>query len=296
MTDFRNTKAELNKNGGAHALIFDIQRNSFVDGPGIRTTVFFKGCNLRCAWCHNPESQACRRELMFYKEKCIGCGKCREVCQSGQKSCTACGACAAVCPVSAREISGVEYTLSELIRECRKDVLFYEASGGGVSFSGGECMLHIDFLRDALMACRNLGIHTAVDTAGNLPWSYFEKIMPYTSLFLYDVKCMDDALHKRFCGVSNKLILENLGKLLSAGASVWIRIPVISGVNDTVECMTELVDFIKDYPKPARIELLPYHSMGEGKYSAIGLTSPSFSAPTDERMSALREVFGAYRE
>ena len=120
MTDFRNTKAELNKNGGARALIFDIQRNSFVDGPGIRTTVFFKGCNLRCAWCHNPESQACRRELMFYKEKCIGCGKCREVCQSGQKSCTACGACAAVCPVSAREISGVEYTLSELIRECRK--------------------------------------------------------------------------------------------------------------------------------------------------------------------------------
>ena len=197
------------------ANIFDIQRNSFVDGPGIRTTVFFKGCNLHCTWCHNPESQSAKPEMMFYKNKCTGCGKCREKCPNALEKCELCGKCTIYCPHDAREICGKEYTVDEVLKEILKDKTFYDNSGGGVTFSGGECMLQIDFLEEILKECKKNGIHTAVDTAGHVPFEFFERIIPYTDLFLYDVKCFDSDKHRQYTGVENQLILKNLKRLLA---------------------------------------------------------------------------------
>ena len=161
------------------ANIFDIERNSYVDGPGIRTTVFFKGCNLRCKWCHNPESQSFEKEILFYQHKCTGCGRCKNVTAESTDF---------LCFNDAKEICGKEYTIAEVLSEVMKDRAFYEASGGGVTFSGGECMLQIDFLVEILKKSKENGLHTAIDTAGNIPFERFEKIMPYTDMFLYDLK------------------------------------------------------------------------------------------------------------
>ena len=195
------------------ATVFDIERNSYVDGPGIRTAVFFKGCNLRCAWCHNPESQSPKPQMMFYKNKCMGCGKCREKCPNNLESCDLCGKCSLFCPQDARDICGKEYTVDEVLKEVLKDKAFYETSGGGVTFSGGECMLQIEFLTKILKACKENGIHTAVDTAGHVPYERFEQILPYTDLFLYDVKCFDSDKHRQYTGLENQLILKNLKRI-----------------------------------------------------------------------------------
>ena len=273
------------------ATIFDIERNSYVDGPGIRTTVFFKGCNLRCAWCHNPESQSPKPQMMFYKNKCTGCGKCKEKCPNHLESCELCGKCTLYCPHDAREICGKEYTVDEVMREILKDKAFYDHSGGGVTFSGGECMLQIDFLEEILKTCKENGIHTAVDTAGHVPYEYFERILPYTNLFLYDVKCYDSEKHKKYTGVRNELILENLKKLLATGKSVWVRIPIIPTVNDTVEESQRIKAYISSCGKPEKIELLPYHAMGEHKYAAINRESHMFPIPSKETMEDLNKIF-----
>lgn len=272
------------------SIIFDIERNSFVDGPGIRTTVFFKGCNLKCAWCHNPESQDFKSQMMFYKDKCIGCGKCKEICPTPD-NCTLCGKCTVYCPIEARQVCGKEYTVEEIFKEVVKDKAFYNNSGGGVTFSGGECMLQVDFLFEILKKCKENGIHTAVDTAGNIPFESFEKIIPYTDLFLYDIKLFDKEKHRKYIGVSNELIFENLKKLFKSNAKVWIRIPIIPNVNDTVEEMQNIKDYIQKYGKPEKIELLPYHALGENKYAAIGKNSQKFEIPDNEKISHLREVF-----
>ena len=213
------------------ANLFDIQRNSFVDGPGIRTTVFFKGCNLRCQWCHNPESQIMESQIMFYKDKCTGCGRCRDITVDNSDF---------VCFHDAKKICGKTYTVDELFNIIIKDKIFYETSGGGVTFSGGECLLQQDFLCEILEKCKAAGIHTAVDTAGHIHWNVFEKVLPYTDLFLYDMKAFDCNIHRKYTGVSNECILENLKKLFEAGANIWIRIPVIPGVNDTVKEMQKI--------------------------------------------------------
>ena len=273
------------------ATIFDIERNSFVDGPGIRTTVFFKGCNLKCAWCHNPESQDFKPQMMFYKDKCKGCGKCKEVCPYNLEKCDLCGKCTTYCPVDARKVCGKEYTVDEVFAEISKDKAFYENSGGGVTFSGGECMLQIDFLAEILKKCKENGIHTAVDTAGHIPYVSFEKILPYTDLFLYDIKIFDTQKHKKYIGVGNELILENLKKLLVAGKKIWIRIPIVTNVNDTIEEMQLIKDFLDKNGKPEKIELLPYHAMGENKYGAIGRDACIFKVPTVESIKILKSVF-----
>ena len=278
------------------ATIFDIQRASYVDGPGIRTTVFFKGCNLHCAWCHNPESQASDVQMLFYSDKCTDCGRCREKCPNATLSCTLCGRCTLFCPNEAREICGRQYTVDEALSIVMKDRTFYANSGGGVTFSGGECMLQIDFLETILRACRENGIHTAVDTAGCVRYEYFERILSVTDLFLYDVKCIDDALHQRYVGVSNELILSNLKRLLHAGANVWVRIPVIGGVNDNEDEMKRIRDFLDGCPTPLRIELLPYHAMGEHKYAALGKEVTRFSVPDEGQMATLRAVFSKGRD
>lgn len=258
-------------------LIFNIQRFCIHDGPGIRTTVFFKGCNLRCAWCHNPESQSPYKETMFYEEKCIGCGRCKSnsdfVCLSG-----------------ARELCGKEYTIDDVLAEVIKDKSFYENSGGGVTFSGGECMLQIDFLLELLKKCKENGIHTTVDTAGHIHWVDFEKIMPYTDLFLYDIKSMDTDAHKKYTGAGNELILDNLARLLKSNAEVCVRVPVIPSVNDTEEEMQKIRLFFEEHGYPESIELMPYHSMGEGKYEALGKSSVKFSVPEDEKIERLKRI------
>ena len=272
------------------ATIFDIQRTSFVDGPGIRTTVFFKGCNLRCAWCHNPESQRFEKQFMFYKDKCIGCGKCFEKCHNQLKNCDFCGQCEIYCPSEARKICGKEYTVEEVYEQIVQDVDFYKTSGGGVTFSGGECMLQLDFLKEILKLCHKNGIHTAVDTAGCVPYENFESILPYTDMFLYDVKLLDEEKHKKYVGASNKLILENLAKLLQTNVKIWVRIPLIGGVNDTVEEMTALRNFFELNGFPEKTELLPYHSMGENKALAIGINPQIFATPDKEKVAMLQNL------
>ena len=256
------------------AVIFDIERGSFVDGDGIRTTVFFKGCNLRCKWCHNPEGLIGNVEMLVYKDKCTGCQKCAEACPNSAKSCTLCSKCVYVCPNNARQIAGRKITENALLNEILKDKIYYEASGGGVTFSGGECMLQIDFLEEILKLCKQKGINTAVDTAGNVPYEYFERILPYTDTFLYDVKCISEDLHEKFTGASNKLILENLEKLIESGAGVTVRVPLIGGFNDGSELKK-----IKSYVSKLNlksIEYLEYHEMAENKYDALGLKFTKF--------------------
>ncbi len=270
--------------------IFDIQRSSFVDGPGLRTTVFFKGCNLHCMWCHNPESQKSFPEMMFYENKCTGCGKCKAICPNGMTSCTLCGRCALYCPHDARMISGKEMTVDEVLREVLKDKSFYEASGGGVTFSGGECMLQIDFLAELAKACKESDIHTAVDTAGDVPWEHFEKMLPYTDLFLYDVKLSDREKHKIYTGAYNDRILCNLRKLSGRGSDILVRIPVIGGVNDTAGDMQAIAAILKEC-KISEFELLPYHRMGENKFAALGRKAETFTVPTAEQLSRFRNLF-----
>ena len=271
--------------------LFDIQHFSIGNGPGIRTTAFFKGCNLSCAWCHNPESQSFKVQMMFHESKCTGCGKCREVCENNLKKCTLCGRCTSFCPSGAREICGKEYTVSEVFEELMRDSVFYKTSGGGVTFSGGECMLQIDFLEEILKECKKNGLHTAVDTAGNVSYGFFERILPHTDLFLYDVKCLESEKHKRYTGQGNELILENLKKLLKDGKHVWVRIPVIPSVNDTEDEMRGIKAFLDACGSPEKVELLPYHAIGEHKYGAIGKTVQKFSIPSEEKMEKLRKIF-----
>lgn len=245
--------------------IFDIQRFSIYDGGGIRTNVFFKGCNLRCLWCHNPESQNMKNELLFRKDKCIGCGKCGEICSNTfTEKCTACGKCVSVCPRNAREISGRTVSADEVVRTVMRDKEFYLTSGGGVTLSGGEPLLQPEFAAEILEKCKAEGIGTAIETAGNVPWSVFERVLPYLDIILFDIKCLDEEKHKKYTGVSNSLILENAEKLKKTGKRLIFRTPVIPGVNDGE------VKEIGKFCGGNEYEILAYHVTGCGKYNALG--------------------------
>jgi len=272
-------------------MLYDIAHGSFVDGPGVRTTVFFKGCNLKCSWCHNPESQSYAPQIIFYQNKCIGCMECQNVCPNHLKNCTLCGECTKYCPVSARKICGKVWTLDEVMKNILQDKMFFQISGGGVTFSGGECMLQIDFLESLLKRCRQEGIHTAVDTAGHVPWEYFEKILPYADMFLYDVKCYSPQLHKEGTGVSNERILNNLQKLSKCfHGDIIIRIPVIPGYNMDTEEMKKIADFLKSI-RHSKVELLGYHKLGENKYAAIAKELKQYAVPDAAEIKQLEELF-----
>ena len=272
------------------ATIFDIQRNSYVDGPGIRTTVFFKGCNLRCQWCHNPESWQMEPQMLFYKKRCTSCGKCISVCPEHGASCILCGRCTLLCSRDAREICGRTYSVEEVFRELVKDLQYYKTSGGGVTFSGGECMLQTEFLSELLRICKENGIHTAVDTAGNVPWESFQTILPWTDLFLYDVKCLTEEKHIAGTGVSNRLILDNLQKLSAEfTGDICIRIPVIPGFNETKEEMQKIAVFLQGIRHNV-VELLPYHRLGEHKYEALGMKAFEYPIPTEEMLQKYRYI------
>ena len=273
----------------ADPYISNIQRFSLDDGPGIRTTVFFKGCNLRCAWCHNPECIVPGPTLQWMAASCTACGRCVGSCPNGvhaldasgrhtldRSRCAACGACVNACPGNALKLLGTSYEPAALLRELLKDQKYYETSGGGATFSGGEPMLHPEYLAAILRLCREAGVSTAVDTAGYVPFSAFETVLPWTDLFLYDVKLRDSARHQAATGMPNGQILDNLGRLLSAGADVWIRTPVIPSYNDDLQELGGIAEFLAGLPGREHIrliQLLPYHNYGVGKYAAIGRES-----------------------
>lgn len=272
------------------AIIFDIERNSFVDGPGIRTTVFFKGCNLKCAWCHNPESQSVKRQMMFYKNKCTECGKCKEVCPNNLEECDFCGKCTLFCSNDAREICGKEMTVDEVFKEVIKDKAFYENSGGGVTFSGGECMLQIDFLHKILKKCKEHCIHTAVDTCGFVLKKAFDKVIPYTDIFLYDIKAIDEDVHIKCTGQSNKIILENLKYLDNRDCKIEIRIPYVPECNSNQ--IEKIAEFLKPLKHITKVKVLPYHNYAGSKYEALNMKNTlSEILPTEDEIKSAEQLF-----
>lgn len=266
---------------GSSGFVFDIQRFSVHDGPGIRTLVFFKGCPLACTWCSNPESQRSTPELLFDTSKCLACGGCVETCPHGasrasgagaqydRERCAACGACADVCPAEARTVAGRRVTAEEVVAEVLRDAPFFANSGGGVTLGGGEPLAQADFAREILTQCRARGIHTAIETCGYVAWHAFEAILPLTDLFFYDLKHLDAEAHSAQTGGDVARILSNLARLASAGRSVTVRVPVVPGFNDTPENIGAIAEHvvrlgIRD------LHLLPYHRLGESKYRLLG--------------------------
>ncbi len=283
------------------AFITNIQKYSIHDGPGIRSTVFFKGCPLLCAWCHNPENQLFTPELVWLKQKCISCGICVQTCPEqaltlgpagitiDKQRCVLCGRCSEACPTNALEMLGKAYTIEEVLAELDKDRLFYDQSGGGVTLSGGEPLSQGEFVIDLLKACKARGYHTAVDTSGYVPQSMLAQALPYTDLFLYDIKALDPAKHQEYIGAPLGPVADNLRWLAGQGARIWLRIPVIPGVNDDAKEMAA----IRDLAKACHLQevyLLPYHNIAESKYQRLGLPYrlAGLANPKPEQMEALR--------
>ncbi len=288
-------------------LITDIQKYSIHDGEGIRTTVFFKGCPLSCIWCHNPETQSFSGQLLFQAERCTGCGSCIKGCSSKAISvidkiavteeghCIQCGACLDYCPQNIREISGTYYSPDELIYEIEKDKAFYEQSGGGITFSGGEVLAQdMDYLEEIMKRLYQKGYRINIDTCGHTPFANIKRILPYVNTFLYDIKIMDPVQHKKLTGVENSLILNNLRQLSREGAAIWIRIPVIGGVNDTIPHMEEIAGFLREESISLKqIHLLPYHNTGSSKYKRLNRAykGEHFRTPGKKELEDFGEVF-----
>ncbi len=272
-------------------VVFNIQKFSIHDGPGIRTTVFFKGCPLRCLWCHNPESQNPAPEMLVDASRCTHCGACEAVCPSPEK-CVFCGKCVVACPSGAREIAGREYTVDEVVRIVMQDEVFYRQSGGGATLSGGEPLVQIDFAEALLARLRGESIHTAVDTCGAVPFESLVRAARHTDLFLYDIKHMDDEKHKLFMGASNRLILENLRKLAAIHKNIHIRMPIIEGVNADMGHIERTIEFL-DGLGIERVSLLPYHDFAANKYAKLDRVyeGEKMGVPADEKMEQFRRAF-----
>ena len=270
-------------------IINDIQKMSMNDGPGYRTTIFFKGCTLNCEWCHNPEGKNHYPEIIPFVSNCTGCGDCLKVCPTGALSldketstpridrrlCTTCLQCVNVCQSDALVIWGKIMSVEQVMEEVLKDKLFYVNSQGGLTVSGGEPMSQPNFVQALFMAAKKENIHTALDTCGHAPWEHYEKVLPYTDLVLFDLKNMDKAKHRLYAGADNKLILANAKKIAALGSKIRIRIPVIPGSNDTKENWEKTAEFIKNLGKAVQgVDILPYHPFVGGKYKAFGMDYP----------------------
>ncbi|MCU0305526.1 MAG: glycyl-radical enzyme activating protein [Thermoanaerobaculales bacterium] len=290
--------------GHAHGVaVFNIQRCSVHDGPGIRTTVFLKGCPLRCDWCHNPESLDGEPEVAISGERCIACGACVDACpESGgvrpargpdwdDGTCRRCGACAEACPGEARELIGEPRAVAELVAELERDRPFFDASGGGVTFSGGEPLCHPSFLAACLEACRERGLHTAVDTSGFAPARVMREIARRADVLLYDLKHLDPEAHRRHTGVDNAVILDNLRELSAGGAELWIRFPLVPGFNDDPDHLDALAAFVGSLPGRHPVFVLPYHAAGADKWRRLGKPGPPVEhrPPTDAELAAVAE-------
>jgi pyruvate formate lyase activating enzyme len=286
-------------------MVFNIQKFSTGDGPGIRSTVFLKGCNLHCLWCHNPESVDSDPEIQFFANKCIGCGKCIDVCPVHAQRCGAnqrvfsrelcqkCGKCVDACSTGALALSGRIMSVDEIIGEVEKDRPFYITSKGGVTFSGGEPLLQKDFLKALLMESKRCGLHTAVDTAGNIPWETYEEVIPYVDLLLFDLKVFTAERHRQYTNTSNHRILANLKRIPLAKVETWIRVPVIPGVNDNITEMEQIATFVQALHGVQLVELLPFNPLGVGKYKSLGKNYKfeGCSPPANELMETLAASF-----
>lgn len=283
----------------AHGLIFDVMRFSLHDGPGIRTTVFFKGCPLDCWWCHNPEGLSSEPEVIYFADRCVRCGDCVAACPHhaihwdgrpvhDPALCQKAGACAAVCPADATQMLGRWMSVEQLLEEIAKDQVFFDDSGGGVTFSGGEPFLQPRFLEAALAACRARRIHTAVETCGVANQQALLRAARYVDLFLYDLKVIDPEKHQKYTGASNETILENLRALAAEHGHVIVRMPVIPGVNDDAQNAEDLWQFLQAARIP-RLDLLPYHHTGSDKYPRLNRTYrlEALKPPSAEQIQAL---------
>lgn len=291
-------------------LFFDIKRYSINDGPGIRITIFFKGCPLSCLWCHNPEGISVRKQKMYTKKKCIGCRTCVENCPADALSltpdgirmnntCTLCGKCADSCPPKAIEMSGTEYTTDYLVNEIEKETIFIDQSEGGVTFCGGEPLMHPDTLFELLQRCGEIGIHRAVDTTLFAKPEIVAKVMEETDLFLVDLKHMDSEKHRFYCGVPNTLILSNLRMITGAGKEMIIRIPLIEGVNADEENINRSAEFLSSLSWDNKVvHLLPYHDIGTGKHEKLGtIYNPGLlqmATPSIEVQERCVSIFHSY--
>jgi pyruvate formate lyase activating enzyme len=289
-------------------MIFDIKRYAINDGPGIRTAVFFKGCPLECWWCHNPEGQSGQPQMMFRSNRCKSSGACLQVCPRGAiswsngtitdwEACDNCGKCTEVCYAGARELVGRKVTVDQLLDEIRRDIPFYDQSGGGVTFTGGEPVYQKEFLGAALLACKQQQIHTAVDTSGYSSWETIKAILPLVDLFLYDIKHMDSNKHIKYTSFSNRQILYNLLKLSQTGAHIIVRIPLIPGINDDNENLDECASFLSKLPSLDGVALMPYHEIGIAKYQALGriYRLEKTKTPTKEQVTEVEEYLTSYR-
>lgn len=288
-------------------LVLNIQKCSLHDGDGIRTTVFFKGCPLECVWCHNPESQSYKKEILYNEEKCSSCGVCIEKCPNkaiykGQElieldkeKCKFCETCIDYCLNNARELAGKTYEIKELVKELVKDMAFYEESGGGVTLSGGEVMTqNIEYIKELVSILKQRGINIAIDTCGYSSFENYEKILPFVDTFLYDIKLIDNEKHKFFTKKSNELILDNLKMLSEKGANINIRIPLVEGVN--VDKDNEEINRIIEFIKPlniTKVNILPYHDIGKHKYKKLYMTykGEEFKRPSDEKLEEIKMLF-----
>ncbi|MPW26512.1 glycyl-radical enzyme activating protein [Alkalibaculum sp. M08DMB] len=299
--------------------VYDIQGFSIQDGPGIRTTVFLKGCPLSCPWCHSPESQAFGSQLSWMSMRCIGieqCGKCLNVCEKGaitpgevtkksgtdediqyvhinRKICDNCGSCTEVCYPGGLSMCGEEYTVNDLVDRVSKDTPFYEQSGGGVTISGGEALSQPQFVFEVLKSLKEIEIHTALDTTGFTDGKNIDAVLPYTDLFLYDLKHMDSVQHKQVVGVANEKILENAKRIAKAGGKIQVRIPVIPHFNDSQDNIRQTGEFCKSLGEAVvLVQLLPYHNLGITKYQRIFDDVKVLEAepPSDEKIQKLKEI------
>jgi len=278
--------------------IFDIQRFAIHDGPGIRTTVFLKGCPLRCAWCQNPESISLEGEVFFTPSRCGLCGACVKACRHGAQRiedgrrvydrarCVRCGACVKACLSEALELAGRDATVGEVLDVVERDRPFYDTSGGGATLSGGEPLMQPEFAAAFLREAKRRDLHTCLDTTGYAPWSVLEGVRPHTDLFLYDVKLLDDGEHRRFTGVGNGEILDNLRRLVAAGANVVLRCPIIPTVNDSPEHLARLAGFVRGLDPSPPCNVLPYHHLAASKYERLGRVYPLAELKTAPEESA----------
>lgn len=286
-------------------IVFNIERFAIHDGPGIRTTVFLKGCPLTCAWCHSPESQALEPEFMPRPDRCLRCGACAAVCPHGGISldgvpaeerpaaCDRCGACAAACPSGARELAGRRYDVGEVLDLVERDRVFYDQSGGGVTFSGGEPLMQPAFLFELVHGCRQRHLHTALDTSGYGDTDWLQRIAALTDLILFDLKSVDDERHRQYTGVGNRLILDNLRALAGAGRSIVVRFPLVPGVNDdeaevrALGCLVASLGLL-------RVDVLPYHRAGMAKYVRLKreYRLPDTRPPSREAQEAVARILG----
>jgi pyruvate formate lyase activating enzyme len=292
----------------ASGIIFDIKRFSIHDGPGIRTTVFLKGCPLRCAWCHNPESQRPEPQIMLRPSRCIACGACVDECPeeairwngagpiTDRALCVACGVCTDFCAGEARELVGREMSIEAVLGEIQRDLAFFEESGGGVTFSGGDPLFQAGFLLGLLQGCKALEIHTAVDTSGAAAWETLDRIRPFVDLFLYDIKVIDEARHRAATGASNRIILDNLRRLSEAGENIQLRLAIIPGINDDEENLRRTAEFAATLPGLHGLSLLPFHNSAREKYGNLGFEyALAGTQPPDEaRMAEIGRLLAGY--